>query len=134
MDGRICYPDEYVCSHEFVDGMYIRTMRLAKDVYALGATHKKASYTIILQGSIEIIDGDDRTTVVAPYTFTTEPGSRRIAHALEDCVYMTVAQCKATNKEEAELEMYEEEIYDYNKLKDIDMKVLMDNKDFKWLQ
>jgi hypothetical protein len=99
-------------AHEFVDGMYFRTTKVKAGTLVVGATHRKASYSILLTGSIMQIDGDKRYEISAPATIVTEPNTSRIAYALEDTVYMAVARTDSTDIEEVEEELYVEELYD----------------------
>ena len=99
--------------HEFVDGMYFRTMRAPAGSLIVGATHKKDSYEILLQGSIAIAFEDGSDSVDAPYTIKTEKGSSKIGYAITDVVYMSVFRTDKTELDDVEKELFVEEIYKY---------------------
>ena len=107
-----CEVPEIETSHEFVDGMYIRTTRVNKGTVVVGATHKKDGYNILLSGSIIQIDGDNKYEVSAPITIVSKAGSNRTAIALEDTVYMSIFNVDSETIKDVEKELFEEEIFD----------------------
>jgi len=93
--------------HTLVDGTYTRIAYAVKGQVIVGCPHKKGGVAILLNGSIQQIDGDTKYTISAPKVFNTKADTQRAALALEDCTYMTVHSVKATTVEEAEKEVFE---------------------------
>ena len=89
-------------TNEWVDGMYIRTLILPKNIVVVGHIHKKATINILTKGVLLIRNATDKdwTRIEAPYTIVTPPGTQKIALALEDSVFINIIRTDKTTIEE----------------------------------
>lgn len=93
--------------HTLVDGTYTRIAYAVKGQMIVGCPHKKGGVAVLLNGTIQQVDGDTKYEITAPKTFNTKAGTQRAAFVLEDCTYMTVHSVEASTVEEAEKEIFE---------------------------
>jgi hypothetical protein len=98
-------------NHHFVDGMYCREMFALKGTMIIGATHKKPCFNLLTEGTILVSNGSEEVVLKAPQTFIGADGVQKIGYALTDVVWVNVFRTDATTVEEAELELFEEDIY-----------------------
>lgn len=90
--------------HHFSFGVYARTLYIPKGIALVGHFHKYENLNLLLQGEMSVsIDGQMKT-IKAPYTVVSPPGTKRIAWAIEDSIWMTVIGTDKTNVEEIESE------------------------------
>lgn len=78
----------------FAEGMYAREMYIPiKDyegVFLTSEIHKTEHFFHLTKGSLLVSDGvNDPVVMKAPYLGITKPGTRRVALALEDVVWVT---------------------------------------------
>ena len=104
-------------SHEFVDGMYFRTMYAPTGSLIVGATHTQDSYEILLKGTLAVSINDKVAHVNAPYTIITKEGSSKIGYCLTDVVYMSIYRTNKTSIDEVEEKLFVEKIYKAKELK-----------------
>jgi hypothetical protein len=112
--------------HRFTDGLYIRELAIPKGTMLTSKTHKTQHQFILLKGVISVWDNDGTEHLLsAPYCGITQPNTRRIAYAWDDCVWST-CHPNPENKclEDLELDLfedYENSLFDEeikNKIKD----------------
>jgi hypothetical protein len=103
-------------NHYFKDGMYCRETFTHADTMLVGATHTKASFNILTEGEVVISDGETEVKLKAPQIFISEPGSKKIAYCITDTIMVNVFRTSATSVEEAEKELYIEELYKENRI------------------
>lgn len=76
--------------HHFSFGVYARTLYIPKGIALTGQIHKFENLNILVKGEMSVsIDGQMRI-IKAPFTVVSPPGTKRIAWALEDCIWMTI--------------------------------------------
>lgn len=88
--------------HSLVDGVYTRIAYAKAGTIVAGCPHVKGGTAVLLSGSIQQIDGDEKYEISGPNIFNTKAGTQRIAKVLIDCVYATCHSTKAKTVEEAE--------------------------------
>lgn len=117
-------PTAYVppVNHYFTDGMYCRETFTHAGTMLVGATHKKSCFNILTEGIVVVSNGEVETKVKAPQIFVSSPGSQKLGYCLTDTIMVNVFNVEATTVEEAEKELYEE-----------DLGVLHANADYKAL-
>ena len=103
-------------NHYFKDGMYCRETFTHADTMLVGATHKKASFNILTEGEVIVSDGVKEVKLKAPQIFVSDPGSQKVAYCITDTIMVNVFRTDATSVEEAEQELYEEELYKENRI------------------
>jgi len=97
--------------HHFVDGMYCRESIILKGTLGIGATHRKACFNLLTEGTILVSNGKEDIILKAPQTFIGSAGIQKIGYALTDVVWVNVFRTDAASIEEAEQELFEEELY-----------------------
>ena len=76
--------------HIFSPGVYSRILHIPKDTILTGHIHKYAQLNILLKGVIEVLIDDDVKRIEAPHIVVSPAGIKRIARAIEDCVWITI--------------------------------------------
>ena len=82
-------------THRFVGGVYAREIFLPKGSITAGRIHKTDHVSVISMGAVEVITdylhtGEvDCAVHIAPATFTSPAGTKRMVHALEDTIWTT---------------------------------------------
>lgn len=76
--------------HLFSFGVYARTIYIPKGVILTGHIHKFENLNILLKGKIQVSIGDKVETIEAPFVVVSPANTKRIAQALEDCIWMTI--------------------------------------------
>ncbi len=90
-------PDE-LTSHDFCEGVYIRTLKIPKGYTVVGKIHRHACFNILLKGSIRIALTDgSQMTMHAPHVFKSEPGEKKAGFALEDTLWLNVHATEETD-------------------------------------
>ena len=74
----------------FSKDVYARELHIPKGVMLTGKIHKQQNLNILAKGRIKVLVGDEVKEVAAPFVVVSPPGTKRIALALEDCVWITV--------------------------------------------
>jgi len=97
--------------HTFIDGMYCRETFVHAGTIGIGATHKTACINLLTEGTIVVSNGEKEVYLKAPQTFVGAPGVQKIGYAITDVVWVNVFRTDATSIEEAEQELFVEEIY-----------------------
>ena len=99
-DGNeLIYPDMWEYKHSFADGVYIREMRMKKGQLGFSAIHKHSYGFFLLSGVLASSKEDGVEEFIAPCYIVSPQGAKRIVHAIEDCVIVTV-HANPTNTED----------------------------------
>ena len=76
--------------HHFSFGVYSRTVYIPKGIILTGHIHKFENLNILSKGKMKVSVGDKLEIVEAPFIVVSQPNTKRIAEALEDCVWTTI--------------------------------------------
>ena len=76
--------------HTFCDGIYIREIFIKKGVLAIGKIHKHDHAFFLLKGSLVLFTENGAEEIVAPYYGKSPAGTKRVAFANEDCIFVNV--------------------------------------------
>lgn len=76
--------------HHFSLGVYARTLYIPKGVTLTGHIHKYENLNILIQGEMSVLAGNEVKRIKAPFTVVSPPGTKRIAYAIEDSIWMTI--------------------------------------------
>ena len=76
--------------HHFSYGVYARTVHIPKGIILTGLIHKFENLNILSKGKMRVSIGDRMEVVEAPFIVVSPPNTKRIAEALEDCVWTTI--------------------------------------------
>jgi hypothetical protein len=97
------YPQEELpVQHEFLDGVYMRTVFMKADTIIIGKIHKQEHVAIISKGSATVLTEHGVVEIKAPFIFKSPPGSRRALRIHEDMVWTTVHRSDHTDLEQLE--------------------------------
>jgi len=88
---------EIPVTHRFAPGLYAREMVMPKFSIAVSKIHRTEHFYVVSSGKLAVFDGESWTVIVAPFTGTTKPGTRRVGIALEDTVWTTFHPTELTD-------------------------------------
>jgi len=103
MPGALTAAD-FVTLHHFAPGVYMRELRIPKGVTLTGKIHKTEHLNILSQGRLAVWTEDGMKVLDASTVVLSQPGIKRVGHALEDSVWITVHQNPTEEKNPDTLE------------------------------
>ena len=106
---------EWTTNHYFHGGMYAREMFHPPGMTVVGKVHKKESFFLVTQGTVQIALDDGPAEFSAPAILQTKVGTKRVVYSRDGATYVTVHKTKAKTVERAEREIVERDklaIYD----------------------
>ena len=110
--------------HFFMDGVYVREMKMFKNMAIIGAIHKHLHMCFLLKGHLTVVNEDGITEHKAPCRIESTPGIKRVLYAHEDSLWYNThknpSNTKNIDKLEKELialDYHEYETYINNKNK-----------------
>lgn len=89
-------------THHFSHGIYARELFIPKDTILTGKIHKFPQLNILLKGEISVLTEQGIERKTAPFVVSSPAGTKRIAYAHEDCVWITVHGTHETDLEKIE--------------------------------
>jgi hypothetical protein len=111
IEARISQFPEATCpvEHEFVPGMYIRSIAMPAGTLLTSKIHKTEHPYFVMEGQCLVWTQEGGAQhIMAPHRGITKPGTRRIIFILEDSVWVT---CHPITEEEfGNLQMIEDRI------------------------
>lgn len=99
--------------HHFSYGIYARELHIPAGIMLTGKIHKYPQFNILTKGRMQVLVGEEVREIVAPFPVASEAGTKRIAIALEDCIWMTIHGTKLTDVDEIESFFIAETYQDY---------------------
>jgi hypothetical protein len=112
--------DELPLTHTFSESVYCREIYMPKGMIIVGHVHNTTHLNIVSKGKALVWMNGEVTEVVAPYTFESKGGVRKVLYILEDMFWSTVHVTNETN-----IEVLESTLVDKSKSEGIDMIKLM---------
>lgn len=106
-------PGKFQYEHILSDGVYIRKMKLQKNVVVIGAVHRRETAMIILNGSVKIFSESGLRILKAGDIVIAPPGTQRAAFALEDTVLVTLHRADSTSVYQIMSDLAEGDISEY---------------------
>ncbi len=93
--------------HNFSPGVYVRELTMPTDSIIVGHEHRTQHLNIISKGSCILLDLDtqETTDIVAPYTFESKAGVRKVLYIVEECTWSTVHVTQETDLDKLEAEL-----------------------------
>jgi hypothetical protein len=109
-------------THEFVNGIYVRTIQIPANSLVVGKIHRHAHPNFLMKGVVTVLTEDGGTEILkAPCSMISPAGTKRVVFTHMDCEWTTVHATDATTPEEAVLEIvapsYEDEELNSNQVK-----------------
>tara|TARA_R100001163_G_scaffold10294_1_gene9673 strand:- start:117 stop:614 length:498 start_codon:yes stop_codon:yes gene_type:complete len=90
--------------HFFMDGVYVREMKMFKDTVVIGAIHKHLHMCFLLQGHITVVNEEEVVDHVAPCFIVSTPGIKRVLYAHEDSVWYNTHKNPSNTEDVRQLE------------------------------
>ena len=81
---------EQPLTHTFAPGLYIRGIVNPKGSLVITKIHKEPNVSTLLRGEMAIFTEDGMAKLKAPAQFVTNPGTKRIIYAYEECEFTTI--------------------------------------------
>jgi hypothetical protein len=76
--------------HTFVDGLYIREMKMDKDHFAIGKLQKNEHLWMLLKGRLTVTTQSRSEEYVGPCYVKAKPGEKKAVYAHEDSVFVNI--------------------------------------------
>lgn len=77
-------------SHHFAPGIYVREIFMPAGEFVIGAEHTTEHFNIVLSGRATIIAEGEVIEVVAPATFVSRAGVRKVLQIHDDMIWQTI--------------------------------------------
>ena len=90
--------------HFFMDGVYIREMKMYKDMIIIGAIHKHLHMCFLLEGHITVANEDGVIEYKAPCFIESTPGIKRVLYAHKDSLWYNTHKNPSNTKNIKKLE------------------------------
>ena len=88
--------------HYFTDGIYARELFIPKGIVLTGKIHKYDNLCIMPYGKLAVSIDNRIQYVTGPITYVAEAGIKRIAHALEDTLWINIHRTDEVDLEKIE--------------------------------
>ena len=99
--GQVQEP-EMPLRHIFTDGAYARELTMPAGSVVVGKIHKHSHLNFITKGKVAVVTEFGKEVFTAPYTFVSQPGTKRVVYILEETVWTTVHVTPETDLEKIE--------------------------------
>ena len=122
--------------HYFAYGTYVRELYIPKGVMLTGKVHKYSQFNILMQGEMSVLVGHEVKRIKAPFHVVSEAGTKRIAIAHEDCVWLTIHGTHETDLDKIEhhfIANSEQEFLEFVKEQQNQLPLPFDKEDLKCL-
>lgn len=119
LDGMTEHHIDLPLNHYFAPGSYAREIFIPAGSVVVGKIHKHGHLNIISRGHGIVATEFGRVTYDArerPYTFVSEPGTKRAVHAQSDTIWTTFHVTEQTSPEAVEEEIIAKSYDDLDKL------------------
>jgi len=88
---------ELPVNHYFSNAVYARELIIPKDAVIVGKIHKHQNLNILAKGCLDVLVDGEIKRITAPFTVVSPPGTKRIAYAIEDSVWITIHNTNETD-------------------------------------
>jgi hypothetical protein len=76
--------------HTFVDGLYIREMKMDKGSFAIGKLQKNEHLWMLLQGKLTVTTQSSSEEYIGPCYVKAKPGEKKAVYAHEDSIFVNI--------------------------------------------
>ena len=113
--------DNCPLTHQFGDGLYVRTIFMPKGMLIVSKIHKYTHPAFIMSGKVSVLDEKGLKLIQGPCSFMTPAGTKRLLYTHEDTTWVTVHATKETDLAKIEDEVIaktfdEVDAIDYEKM------------------
>lgn len=81
---------ELPVKHHFSQGVYGREMFIPKGTIVTGHIHKYTQLNVLVSGDLSVLTEEGVKRVKPPFVVVSPPGTKRVAYAHEDSIWLTV--------------------------------------------
>jgi hypothetical protein len=81
----------------FAPGVYLREVFMAKDTFVIGHEHRTEHFNVVLTGRASVLMNGEVSEIVAPCTFVSKPGVRKVLYIHEDMRWQTIHPTEETD-------------------------------------
>lgn len=82
--------DIFPLKHTFVDGLYIREMKMEKGSFAIGKLQKNEHLWMLLQGKLTVTTESSSEEYIGPCYVKAKPGEKKAVYAHEDSIFVNI--------------------------------------------
>ena len=86
----------------FAPGVYLRELTMPAGAFIIGHEHKTEHFNVVLTGRALVSIAGEVSEIVAPATFVSKPGIRKVLYIIEDMTWQTVHPTDETDPEKLE--------------------------------
>tara|TARA_R110002167_G_scaffold45968_4_gene137675 strand:+ start:12503 stop:13000 length:498 start_codon:yes stop_codon:yes gene_type:complete len=90
--------------HFFMEGVYVREMRMSRDMAVVGAIHKTKHMCFLLSGHLTVASESGTVDYIAPCYVISTPGVKRVLYANEDSVWYNTHENPSNTEDISKLE------------------------------
>ena len=110
----------------FSYGLYARELYIPKNITVVGKLHKYPQMNILTKGKLQVLVDEEIKILEAPCVICSPAGTKRIAYALEDSIWITIHATEETNVDKIEqyfIAQTEQEYLDFFKQENSHLKL-----------
>jgi hypothetical protein len=93
---------DFPVEHIFAPGLYARQMTLPKGGIIIGKIHRHAHVNLISKGRVWVVTEFGKDELIAPVTFVSKPGTKRVVVAQEETIWTTFHPTEETDLQKIE--------------------------------
>jgi quercetin dioxygenase-like cupin family protein len=82
--------DIFPLKHTFVEGLYVREMKMDKGSFAIGKLQKHEHLWMLLQGKLTVTTQSGSENYIGPCYVTAKPGEKKAVYAHEDSIFVNI--------------------------------------------
>jgi hypothetical protein len=118
MASPLCenWEPDFPLTHRFADGVYAREMLIPEGSYIIGKIHRFGHLNVITKGEVSVLTEFGVDHLVAPCTFVSKPGTKRVVYAHEDTVWTTFHGTQHTDPDKVEADIICKSFEDFDQL------------------
>ena len=95
--------EECPLTHEFADGVYVRTIFIPKGTIIVGKIHRHAHPNFLMKGEVTVVtENGGVQRLKAPVSMISGAGTKRVVFTHEDTVWTTIHVTEETDLEKIE--------------------------------
>jgi hypothetical protein len=91
------WEQDFPVEHVFAPGLYARQMTIPAGGVIIGKIHRHAHVNTVSKGRVWVVTEFGKEEIVAPVTFVSQPGTKRVVVAQEETVWTTYHPTEETD-------------------------------------
>lgn len=108
--------DTFHLVHRFANSVYAREITLPAGSLVVGKIHKHGHLNVITKGRVAVVTEDGVEEFLAPHTFISKAGTKRLVFAFEETVWTTFHGTELTDPTQVEEEIICKTFADFDAL------------------